>query len=304
MKAFYCHHFVLPLPAEHRFPMTKYARLYERVAASAPAAGIELVEPRAASDEDLLRAHDADYVRRASAGELTAAELRKIGFPWSDFMIERSRRSSGGTMGALEAAIRGEGVAVNLAGGTHHAHADHGAGYCVFNDTVVAARYVQSIGIARRLLVIDLDVHQGDGTAAILREDPSIFTLSLHGERNYPTLKPASDLDVGLPDGCEDEPYLHALETALKQALGRSEPDAALFLAGADPYAGDRLGRLSLSKPGLLARDRMVFDTCLRHHLPLCVSMAGGYAVEVDDIVDIHHATVLEAAKFAHNWRD
>ena len=299
MNAYYCHHFVLPLPAEHRFPMAKYALLYQRVAAAADSLGIVLIEPEPASDTDLMRAHEPAYVARASRGELTVAELRKIGFPWSAPMIERSRRSSGGTMAALEAALRGDGVAVNLAGGTHHAFADQGAGYCVFNDSVVAARHVQARGLARRVLVIDLDVHQGNGTAAIVRDDPSIFTFSMHGERNYPALKECSDLDVELADGCADAAYLEALATHLPQALERAAADAVIYLAGADPYVQDRLGRLALSKAGLAARDGMVLDACLRHSLPLAISMAGGYAPDVADIVDIHFATVCAAAAHA-----
>lgn len=299
MNAYYCHHFVLPLPTEHRFPMAKYALLYQRVAAAADSLGIALIEPQPASDTALQRAHDSAYVMRASRGELSAAELRKIGFPWSASMIERSRRSAGGTMAALETALRGDGVAVNLAGGTHHAFADQGAGYCVFNDSVIAARHVQALDLARRLLVIDLDVHQGNGTAAIVRDDPSIFTFSLHGERNYPAVKECSDLDVELADGCDDAQYLDALATHLPRALSRAGADAVIYLAGADPYAQDRLGRLALSKSGLAARDDMVLDACLRHSLPLAISMAGGYAPDVADIVDIHFATVCAAAAHA-----
>lgn len=302
MKAFYCHHFVLPLPPEHRFPMAKYALLVERVAASARELGIELVEPTAATDEQLCRAHERTYVERATRGELDATDLRKIGFPWSAAMIERSRRSSGGTIGALEAALSGDGVAVNLAGGTHHAFADHGAGYCVFNDSVVAARDAQARGLARRVLIVDLDVHQGNGTAAIVRGDPSIFAFSMHGERNYPAVKEAGDLDVELPDGCDDAHYLGELARHLPVAIARAAPDAVIYLAGADPYENDRLGRLKLTKQGLRQRDRMVLKACLGHDFPVAVTMAGGYASDVADIVDIHYATVREAAAFARTY--
>ncbi|MFN3842420.1 MAG: histone deacetylase [Rehaibacterium terrae] len=299
MKAFYCHHFVLPLPAGHRFPMAKYRRLYERVTADAGRLGIELVEPAAASDEELARAHCPDYIRRMSAGEAVEADMRRVGFPWSTQTIERSRRSVGATMGALRAALEGDGVAVNLAGGTHHAAHARGGGYCIFNDTVVAARYAQHLGLARRLLVVDLDVHQGDGTAAICAGDASIFTFSIHAARNYPAVKPPSDLDVALPDGTGDDEYLDALARHLPLAIDRARPDAVLYLAGADPYAGDRLGFLALSKPGLAERDRFVFERCRRHGLPLSVSMAGGYANEVEDIVDIHYATIVLASRHA-----
>ncbi|WP_207215852.1 histone deacetylase family protein [Pseudolysobacter antarcticus] len=276
--------------------MSKYALLYQRVFADAQALDIELVEPQPASEIDLLRVHTPDYVQRAIRGELTATEQRKIGFPWSAMMIERSRRSAGSTMSALEAALRGDGVAVNLAGGTHHAFADHGGGYCVFNDTVIAARYVQALGLARHILVVDLDVHQGDGTAAITREDDCIFTFSMHGERNYPVHKQQSDLDVELPDACSDVLYLDQLAQFLPLAIERAAADAVIYLAGADPYGGDRLGRLGLSKPGLAERDRCVLAACARHGLPLAISMAGGYAHDIDDIVDIHFATIRAAA--------
>jgi acetoin utilization deacetylase AcuC-like enzyme len=303
MRAYYCHHFVLPLPEGHRFPMAKYRRLHERVAADAEALGISLHEPAPASLEDLCRAHDPGYVRRVLDGALQPGELRRIGFPWSPQMVERSRRSSGGTCAALLDAIAGDRVAVNLAGGTHHAHADRGGGYCVFNDTVVAARHAQAAGLAQRVLVIDLDVHQGDGTASICAGDPTIYTLSLHAARNYPAVKAASDLDVALPDGCGDADYLDALEAALARAMDEARADAAIYLAGADPYRGDRLGFLDLSKAGLAQRDRMVLEACARHDLPLAISMAGGYAEDVEDIVDIHHATVRAAAAHAARQR-
>jgi acetoin utilization deacetylase AcuC-like enzyme len=298
-----CHEFVLPLPSGHSFPMAKYRLLHERVAAQAARLGIELRAPPAASDEDLLRAHASDYVERMTRGHEVDADMRRIGFPWSAAMIERSRRSSGATTMALRDALRGDGVAVNLAGGTHHAGPARGGGYCVFNDSVVAARHAQAHGLARRVLVIDLDVHQGDGTAAICAGDETIFTFSMHAERNYPAVKPASDLDVALPDGCDDARYLDALAAHLPQAFARARPDAAIYVAGADPYAGDRLGRLALNKAGLAERDRRVFDACRRAGVPVAASMAGGYADDVHDIVDIHYATVREAAACAHQAR-
>jgi acetoin utilization deacetylase AcuC-like enzyme len=296
MKAYYSHHFVLPLPEGHRFPMAKYRRLHERLQANAAALGIELLEPPAATEEDLLRAHDAAYVRRVLDGTLAAAELRRIGFPWSPAVAERSRRVSGATIAALGAAIAGDGIAVNLAGGTHHAFADRGGGYCIFNDSVVAARHVQARGLARRVLMVDLDVHHGDGTAALCRDDPSLFAFSMHAARNYPAVKPPGDLDVALPDGTDDAAYLDALAAHLPQAIARARPDAVVYLAGADPFVGDRLGFLALTKPGLAERDRQVVAACRRAGLPLAISMAGGYAEDVEDIVDIHEATVRIAA--------
>lgn len=296
MKAFYCHHFVLPLPDGHSFPMHKYWRLHEQVSRHAEAWGIDLIEPAAASDADLLRVHCPDYVRRMSAGRATDNEMRRIGFPWSASMVERSRRSCGGTMMALRCALDGEGVAVNLAGGTHHAAYDRGGGYCVFNDAVVAARYVQHLGLARRLLIVDLDVHQGNGTAELCAGDDSIFTFSMHAAKNYPAIKPASDLDVALVTGSGDAVYLDALAEHLPLAIARARADAVIYLAGADPFAGDRLGYLTLSKPGLAERDRQVLAACRMHGLPLAISMAGGYAADIDDIVAIHAETVRQAA--------
>jgi acetoin utilization deacetylase AcuC-like enzyme len=200
-------------------------------------------------------------------------------------------------MMALRDALEGEGIAVNLAGGTHHAGPARGGGYCVFNDAAVAARHVQALGLARRVLVVDLDVHQGDGTALIAAGDESLFTFSMHSARNYPAIKPASDLDVALPDGTADAAYLDALATHLPQAIARARADAVVYLAGADPYVGDRLGHLALTKPGLAERDRQVLAACRRHGLPVAVCMAGGYAPEVGDIVDIHAATVQLAAR-------
>ncbi len=294
MIAWYADHFVLPLPETHRFPMAKYRQLRERVAAELP--DVDLREPAAATDAELCRAHDADYVGRASRGELSVNEIRTIGFPWSPEMIERSRRSAGATMSACRSALR-EGVSVNLAGGTHHAKHASGAGYCVFNDAAVATRMLQAeCGIAR-VAIVDLDVHQGDGTAEILGRADDAFTLSLHGEHNFPFRKEHSHLDVALPDGTGDAAYLAALDDALAVMTRRFDPQFVIYLAGADPYAGDRLGRLKLGKAGLAARDTRVFDYCEKHDLPLAVAMAGGYAENIDDIVDIHFATVEQALR-------
>jgi acetoin utilization deacetylase AcuC-like enzyme len=292
MHAWYADHFVLPLPETHRFPMDKYRRLRERVAAELPA--VVLCEPPAATDAELGRAHDAAYVARVSRGELTTHEIRMIGFPWSPGMIERSRRSAGATMAACRSALR-DGVSVNLAGGTHHAKHACGAGYCVFNDAAVASRMLQAECGIERIAIIDLDVHQGDGTAEILGRADDIFTLSLHGDRNFPFRKETSHLDVALPDGTGDDAYLAALDEALDEMAQRFDPQFVIYLAGADPYEGDRLGRLKLTKDGLAARDARVFDLCSERNLPLAVAMAGGYAEDISDIVNIHFATVAMA---------
>lgn len=291
MNIFYNDHFVLPLPPGHRFPMQKYALLRAAVQAWAPHA---LHEAPAASEDELRLAHTADYVRRMLEGGLSEQEVRRIGFPWSPPMAERARRSVGATIAAARAALR-DGIAVNLAGGTHHAHADHGEGFCCFNDVAVATRVLQRERAVERVLICDLDVHQGNGTAAIFAGDASVFTFSMHGERNFPARKEASTLDVALPDGCTDEDYLAALRAQLPGIIDRFRPQMMFYLAGADPYAGDRLGRLALSKAGLAERDRMVLRLARDTGLPVAVTMAGGYADEVDDIVDIHFNTVRTA---------
>ena len=299
MKVFYSDHFVLPLPEGHRFPMTKYSMLRERIAGSSICGPGDLCEPEAATDEEILRAHRLEYLGRVVSGTLTEKEVRRIGFPWSGAMVERSRRASGGTVGACLAALE-DGFAANLAGGTHHAFADRGEGYCVFNDSAIAARAVQAAGLVERVVVIDTDVHQGNGTAAILADDPTVFTFSIHGEKNFPFHKERSDLDVPLPDGADDEAFLQALGDGLKRALDASKPGLAIYLAGADPFVGDRLGRLSVTKAGLAERDRLVLESCRGRGIPVAATMAGGYSEAVEDIVDIHFHSVGLAAEMAH----
>ena len=291
MKVFYTDHFVLPLPDGHRFPMQKYSLLREAVQTYAPHS---LEEAPTAQDEQLLLAHDAAYVGRMSNGTLTATEIRQIGFPWSPQMAERARRSAGATIAAAVAALNDQ-CAINLAGGTHHAFADHGEGFCCYNDAAVAARVLQRDHSVQRVLICDLDVHQGNGTASIFRDDDSVFTFSMHGARNYPLRKETSDLDVELQDGCDDATYLAALHTPLPQIIHRFQPQAMIYLAGADPYEVDRLGRLKLTKSGLAARDRFVLDLAHDHAIPIAATMAGGYAHNVADIVDIHFTTVRTA---------
>jgi len=296
VQIFYSDHFVLPLPAGHRFPMPKYARLRERVLDSA--LGADCRVPDAATDEQLTLAHDPAYLDKVKHGGLSAEEMRAIGFPWSAQMVERSRRSSGATVAAARAALQ-EGSAANLAGGTHHAFRDRGEGFCVFNDSAVAARVVQAEGLVGRVLVIDCDVHQGNGTAAIFRGDDSVFTFSIHGANNYPFAKEAGDLDVEVPDDTGDRAYLDLLAPALERAIHKARAGLAIYLAGADPYIDDRLGRLALTKQGLLNRDRMVFEACEKAGLPVAVSMAGGYARDIEDTIDINFHTPETAAWFA-----
>ena len=299
VKAFYTDHFVLPLPAGHRFPMEKYSRLRDLVSSLS---GIELVEAPPATDTQILYAHDPSYLINVIEGKLSPQAQREIGFPWSKQMVERSRRSAGATVAATKTALK-EGVAANLAGGTHHAYRDAGSGFCVFNDSAIAARTIQKeISPSLKVAVIDLDVHQGNGTASILQHDDSIFTLSVHGENNFPFKKEASDLDLGLADGCNDETYLHSLENCLDQLDTRFKADCLIYLAGADPHEGDRLGRLQVSKEGMCLRDEMVFQYALSRQLPIAFSMAGGYGKEIESTVDIHFQTIKTALHFQKQY--
>ena len=291
--------FALPLPPGHRFPMAKYTRLRERVAAwldQHPRPGVELKLPPAATDAQLLRAHTPDYLERITTGGLTREEVNRLGFPWSEALVERSRRSVGATIAACTDAVRGLGAdrpfAANLAGGTHHAFADRGEGFCLFNDAVAAARDLRARGLVENVAVIDCDVHQGNGTAKLCEHDPRTFTLSLHGARNYPGKKERSDLDVPLPDGTGDAAYLEALNAALAELGRRFSPDLVIYVAGADPYEHDRLGRLSLTAAGLLDRDRAVYRWAKGRGAPVAAVMAGGYAPDVDAIAGIHFATI------------
>jgi acetoin utilization deacetylase AcuC-like enzyme len=291
VQLFYTDVFVLPLPAGHRFPMEKYSRLRATLLASGDFSEADFHLPDPASDEELSRAHDTDYIQRVCCGQLSEKAQKAIGFPWSAGMVERSRRSAGATLGACRAAL-GDGVAANLAGGTHHAFRDRGEGFCVFNDAAVAARAMQAEGRAQRVLIVDCDVHQGNGTASILAGDDSIFTFSIHGARNFPFEKEQSDLDIELPDGCSDDAYLMRLAEGLSTAFDIAHPDLVIYLAGADPYQDDRFGRLGLSIAGLAARDRHVFSHCRAHQTPVAIAMAGGYARNINDTVAIHAATI------------
>ena len=298
MLAFHSDHFVLPLPPGHSFPMTKYRLLRDAVEQRLPAIRVREAPP--ATDGELALVHTPHYVTAVAEGLLSPAQQREIGFPWSERMAERARRSVGATIAAARAALNGEQVAANLAGGTHHAYADKGSGYCVFNDVAVAARLMQAEWHrhARRLLrviVIDLDVHQGNGTAAVFRDDTTVFTLSMHGARNFPHRKEAGDLDVELPDDCADEAYLEALDIALESAWtrhGDAPPGLAFYLAGADPHENDRLGRLKLTEAGLAERDRRVLAALAARGIPVAVSMAGGYGRDLATTVAIQRRTL------------
>ena len=297
MQFFYTDHFVLPLPPKHRFPMQKYTMLRELAEQSGLA---PMVVPPAASNAELQLAHEASYIDAVQTGQLDDKAMRRIGFPWSEAMVERSRRSCGATIAACRHALA-TGCAVNLAGGTHHAFADHGQGYCVFNDSAVAARQMQHEGLVERVVVIDCDVHQGNGTAHILRDDASVTTFSIHGEKNFPFRKESSDIDIALPDGTADSIYLAALEDGLQRALTMAQTDLVIYLSGADPHENDRLGRLALSFEGLARRDALVFAACRERHLPVAVTMGGGYGKDVSETVKVHWQTVRAAVDYARN---
>jgi len=299
MTLFYSDVFVLPLPSHHRFPMGKYVRLRERLLAGGDFAEGDFRVPEAASDAEITRAHCPRYLERVQAGQLDASEIRAIGFPWSERMVERSRRSSGATLAAAREALA-RGWSANLAGGTHHAHRARGEGFCVFNDAAITARAMQVEAGLQRIAVVDCDVHQGNGTASIFAGDDSVFTFSIHGARNFPFAKEASDLYIELADGTGDDEYLWHLERGLDETLERSRPQLAIYLAGADPYEDDRLGRLKLTKRGLARRDELVLGTLHSRGIPVAIAMAGGYARNIDDSVEIHANTLLVAHS---RWR-
>lgn len=292
--------------------MAKYRLLRDRLVNELP--DIQMHQAPSASDGELALAHDPDYIAAITQGTLLAPAQREIGFPWSLAMAERARRSVGATVAAARVALGfgdvAQGIAANLAGGTHHAYARKGGGFCVFNDAAVAARLMQAEWARQfkntrpplQVAIIDLDVHQGNGTASIFTNDASVFTLSLHGEKNFPFRKEASDLDVELPDGCMDGSYLEALEQALDELDLRFKPGLVLYLAGADPFEGDRLGRLKLSYDGLEARDRRVFDWAWQRRVPLAFCMAGGYGVKIDETVQVQVNTFRLALEYWHQW--
>ncbi|AOG24671.1 histone deacetylase family protein [Acidovorax sp. RAC01] len=308
MHAYYADQFVLPLPEGHRFPMAKYRMLRDRLAAQLPGVALQVAPP--ASDDELALVHERSYIGDIEHGTLPAAAQREIGFPWSPAMAERARRSVGATVHASRAALR-DGIAGNLAGGTHHSYAYKGGGFCVFNDVAVAARLMQAEQPRRgtgahplQVAVIDLDVHQGNGTAHIFQGDDTVFTLSLHGARNFPFRKEPSDLDVELPDGCSDDEYLLALEQALGALEQRFAPQLVFYLAGADPHEGDRLGRLALTHDGLEARDRRVFDWAWHRRVPLVLTMAGGYGRDLEDTLRAQTTTWHVAMQYYRRWQN
>lgn len=294
MRIYHANGVAIPLPPDHRFPAIKYDLLLGLVRAAGLVDASRIVEAAPVTAAEVELAHDPGYVRAVLDGTLPESEWRRVGLPWSPELIERTLRSVGATLAACNDALAGE-TAVNLGGGTHHAGPARGGGYCVFNDMAVALRVLLQGQRIRRALVVDTDVHQGDGTAAIFADDARVFTLSLHGARNYPAVKVASDLDVALPDGTGDDAYLGALGPALEEALARSAPGLAIFLAGADAWEGDRLGRLALTRAGLAARDRLVLSRLRDAGVPVAIVMGGGYAPDPADTARIHLETVRVA---------
>ncbi|MEW6128124.1 MAG: histone deacetylase [Acidobacteriota bacterium] len=294
MRAFHSNQYVIELPENHTFPIIKYGEIRNRLVSEATLADNQITEPQLATRDEILLVHTADYYDRFIAGELTERELRRLGLPYSEVLVRRSRFSVAGTIHAARAAML-EGISANLGGGTHHAFSDHGEGFCVFNDIAVAINLLRAEGRIHRAAVIDCDVHQGNGTAAIFATDPEVFTLSLHGEKNYPLIKQSSTIDVALADNTEDEEYLDRLEQHLAPVLDRFRPDIVFYQAGVDPLNTDRLGRLALTHEGLMRRDALLFKACLARSLPCVITLGGGYAKNVEDTIEAHCNTIRTA---------
>jgi acetoin utilization deacetylase AcuC-like enzyme len=293
MRAFTSARYTVPL-GHHSYPMDKYRLVPERLLTEGLLAADEIIEPEPATLDDILQVHTAEYVHAFCQGTLERKALLRLGLPWSPALVQRAFAVIGGTLGAVRAAL-GDGVAVNLAGGTHHAFADHGEGYCIFHDMVISLRRLRHEGVARRFLIIDLDVHQGNGTASLCQADPDVFTFSMHGANNYPAHKERSSWDIALPDGTGDEEYLELLALALTQILERFKPEVIFYQAGVDVLAGDRFGKLALTMNGVSERDRLVCTFARQAGLPLVVTFGGGYARDINVIVDAHCQTVRMA---------
>ena len=298
MRISYSDRYMVELIPTHPFPMGKYRRVRDQLLAEGSITEANLVEPPLVDDADVLLVHTGDYWTRCVNGELTASEVRRIGFPWSPGLVRRARAAVEGTIFAARSALQ-DGVASNLAGGTHHAYADRGEGYCVLNDIAIATRVLQRDGLAQRIAIIDCDVHQGNGTAAIFRDDPHVFTFSIHGEKNFPLRKEQSRLDVALRDGTQDHEYLMILAEYVPMILREFRPEIVFYQAGVDPFEGDRLGRLKLTIEGLRERDEFVIGSCRRAAIPVVTTMGGGYAKRIEETVEAHCNTVRTALRYA-----
>ena len=293
MHAFTSARYIAPL-GNHSYPMDKYRLVPERLLAEGILTPEEIVEPQPIALEDILRVHTPEYVHAFLNGALERKALLRLGLPWSRQLVRRAFAVIGGTLGAARAALR-DGIAANLAGGTHHAFADHGEGYCIFNDLVIVLRRLRAEGRIGRSLVLDLDVHQGNGTAALCQTDPESFTFSMHAANNYPAHKESGSWDIALPDGTTDEPYLCRLEESLPILLERARPALILYQAGVDVLQGDRFGKLALSMAGVGERDRIACDFARRAGIPLVVTLGGGYARDINKIVTAHCQTIRAA---------
>ena len=280
---------------EHVFPSSKYKLTHDRALADGLASAAGILEPAPAADADVLRVHTPDYVRKLQTGTLSPRELAQLEIPWSEQMVRALWLAAGGSILAARQALR-DGAAVNVGGGFHHAFPGHGEGFCALNDVAIAIRALQAEGLIKLAMTVDLDVHQGNGTAAIFHKDNTVFTFSMHQEKNYPFIKPPGDLDVGLDDGCGDAEYLHQLRDALKWCFAKFTPDLIFYVAGADPYRDDQLGGLALTLEGLLERDRWVFAAARERGIPVAVCFAGGYARKLEDTVTIHANTIRAGA--------
>jgi len=290
MHVFYTPRYYADIGEHHIFPIRKFELVRDRLLSEGTISQGDLVEPQPANLEDVLLVHTEDYASRLCAGELSPREVRRLGLPWSPSLVQRSFYAVGGTIAAARSAVV-NGIGSNLAGGTHHSFPDHGEGFCVLNDVAIAIRSLQRDGEIRRAAIIDCDVHQGNGTATIFKNDEDVFTFSMHGARNYPLFKAESSLDVELPDATNDDAYVRALTDHLPHVLAH-KPEIIFYLAGADPYSGDKLGRLALSVRGLLERDELVLRTCFEREIPLVTVMSGGYGRDISDTVEIHCNTI------------
>ena len=295
MKAFYSPNYYADIGDGHIFPIRKFELVRDRLLQEGTLKPEELVEPAPASIADVLQVHTEDYITRLCEGRLSSQEIRRLGLPWSESLVRRSFYAVGGTIAAAREALE-TGIGSNLAGGTHHSFAERGEGFCVLNDVAVAIRTLQRDLRLRRSAIIDCDVHQGNGTATIFAGDSEVFTFSIHGAKNYPLFKARSTLDVELDDGTADESYLSALASSLP-AVFAHQPDIIFYLGGADPYVGDKLGRLSLSIAGLRTRDQMVLHACKDREIPVVTVMSGGYGEAISDTVEIHCNTIRSAAE-------
>jgi acetoin utilization deacetylase AcuC-like enzyme len=294
MFALYSDHYSIELPVNHPFPIQKYRLIREQLVAAGTLGPEDLLEPTLVEPTDVRLVHTDEYWGQLTTGTLTASAVRRVGLPWSEALVRRSRASVQGTLTAARIAIR-DGAAINLAGGTHHAFPDRGEGFCVLNDIAIAIRCLQRDAWMQRMAVIDCDVHQGNGTAAIFANEPDVYTFSIHGANNFPLAKVPGSLDIGLPDGTGDEEYLRVLETSVRRILAEFRPGLVFYLAGADPHERDRLGRLRLTHDGLRQRDEFVLQACRDAGIPVAITLGGGYGQNILDTVEAHCNTVRAA---------